>query len=298
MHASQQALLRLADGRNLDLRVSGPPNGPTLLSHPGTPDSNGQLRAMATAAHRLGLRLVTTSRPGYGESTPHKGYRVLDIVTDTEAVLDFLGVSRCLVLGWSGGGAYALACGARLAQRVAALTVIASAAPYPVDGLDWTADMSQGSIEALRLSLQGEAALRPFLETAREKWLQTTPARLKAEWSRGKPAAEQAVLTDEVAEEACASGQEALRLGVDGYVDDVLARLTPWGFAVTEVAVPTRLWHGTQDSAVPVAHGHWLAGWIPTVVAHFERGDGHLSIGYGHMDQILQELVAASTERL
>lgn len=297
MYDAQQALLRLADGRTLDLRVSGPPNGRILLFHSGTPDSHIQIRVMAAAAHRLGLRLVTTCRPGYGESTRQKGRSVADVADDTEALLNFLGVSRCLVLGWSGGGPPALACGARLAHRVAALTVIAGRAPYPADGLDWTAGMSQDSIERLGIILRGEAALRPYREAERVQSLQTSPAQLKAESSSGPPA-DQAVLTDEVAEEITASVQEALRFGADGWIDDALSGVKPWGFDVSEVAVPTRLWYGTEDRAVPLAHGQWLAARIPGAVARFEQGDGHISIGYSHMDQIVQELVAASSGRL
>jgi pimeloyl-ACP methyl ester carboxylesterase len=294
MDEAQQALLRLADGRTLDLRVSGPPDGRILLYHPGTPDSNHQLGAMAAAAHRLGLRLVSACRPGYGESTRQKGRSVADVAADTEALLNFLGVSRCLVLGWSGGGPPALACGARLAQRVAALAVIAGRAPYPAAGLDWTAGMD--SVEFLGTALRGEVGQRPRLQALRIQLLQTTPAQFKAEWSG--PPAEQAVLTDEVAEWATTSTQEALRHGADGWIDDTLAGVKPWGFDVSEVAVPTRLWYGTEDRVVPLAHGQWLAGRIPGAVAHFEHGDGHLSIGCGHMDEIVQELVAASSGRL
>jgi pimeloyl-ACP methyl ester carboxylesterase len=294
MYEAQQAFLRLADGRILDLRVSGPPNGRILLFHPGTPNSNMQSRDMAAAAHRLGLRLVSACRPGYGESTRQQGRSVADVAADTEALLNFLGASRCLVLGWSGGGPPALACGARLAHRVAAVSVIAGRAPYPAEGLDWTAGMA--SVPWLGIALRGEAALRPYREAARFQELQTSPAQVKAEWNG--PPADQAVLTDEVAEALTVSAHEALRHGADGWIDDTLAGVKPWGFDVSEVAVPTRLWYGTEDDAVPLAHGQWLAARIPGVVAHFEQGDGHLSIGYAHMDQIVQELVAASSGRL
>jgi pimeloyl-ACP methyl ester carboxylesterase len=72
----------------------------------------------------------------------------------------------------------------------------------------------------------------------------------------------------------------------------------PWGFDVGQVAVPTTLWHGTEDRLVPVTHGRWLAARIPGVVAHFEEGEGHASVAVKNLDRMLQELVTLSTGRL
>ena len=113
-----------------------------------------------------------------------------------------------------------------------------------------------------------------------------------------EPPADQAAFTEEVTEDFLANCQEALRVGADGNIDDKLAFVKPWGFEVGEVAVPTHLWHGTEDSVVPVMHGEWLAARIPGVVAHIENGEAHASIGTVNMDRILQELVDASAGRL
>lgn len=80
-------LITHADGRRLDVRVSGPDGGAVLLFQHGTPGSSHQLRSMQRAAAARGLRLVTYSRPGYGESDPAPGRTVVDAVSDAEAVL-------------------------------------------------------------------------------------------------------------------------------------------------------------------------------------------------------------------
>src|SRR5436190_280844 len=121
--------VRLPDGRLLDLRVSGPADGLPLVFHHGTPGAATPLRALERAAHARGLRLVTTSRPGYGGSSRQPRRAVVDVVADTAAVLANIGAERCLVAGWSGGGPHALACGARL-DAAAAVLVIAGVAPY------------------------------------------------------------------------------------------------------------------------------------------------------------------------
>src|SRR5262249_3066505 len=174
----RHTLLRLSDGRALDVLVSGPTAGPVLLFHQGTP--NNTPRTLVDAARTLGLRFVTTWRPGYGESTRRPGRSVVDVAADTEAVINLLGVGPCLVVGQSGGGPYALACAARLPSRVAALLVVSSPAPYGAEGLDFLAGMSQDNVEGYGVALQGEAADRPAAEAAREHLLSASAADLVA----------------------------------------------------------------------------------------------------------------------
>lgn len=297
MERSRQTQIQLSDGRALDLFEGGPPDGRVLLFHHGTPGSRLPFYAMVDAAERLGLRFVTASRPGYGDSTRAPGRSVVDVAADTAAVLDAVGAERCLIAGWSGGGPHALACAARLADRVDAALVIAGVAPYPAEGLDWMGQMGEDNIVEFGKALEGEAALRPYLEAAAVQLRQTTAADLVAAMSSLLPAADRATLTGGVGEDMVATFHEGLRIGVDGWVDDDLAFTKPWGFALAEVAVPTVLWQGTTDLMVPVSHGAWFAERIPGVVAHIEEGEGHLSVGIGHIDQILQELVAAADPR-
>ena len=60
----------------------------------------------------------------------------MDEVQDVKALLKHLGFEKCFVGGWSGGGAPALACAARLRGCLGAV-VIAAVAPHDAEGLDW-----------------------------------------------------------------------------------------------------------------------------------------------------------------
>lgn len=91
--------IRLPVGRGLDVRVSGTDEGVPLASHHGTPGAGTPTRALERAAHARGLRVVTTSRAGYGGSDRHAGRRVVDVVADVEAVLGAIGADRCLETG-------------------------------------------------------------------------------------------------------------------------------------------------------------------------------------------------------
>jgi pimeloyl-ACP methyl ester carboxylesterase len=285
--------ITLTDGRDLEVEVSGPDGAPVLVFHHGTPGGSEQMRAMARAAEARGLRLVTWSRPGYGASTRQAGRTVADVVADTAAVLDHLGAESCLVAGWSGGGPHALACGALLADRVRAVLCIAGVAPYAAEGLDFLAGMGADNIEEFGAALKGEDALRPWLDAERPEMVEMTADEVAVSLGNLVPAVDVAVLTGEFAEDLAAEFRQAVSVGVDGWLDDDLAFTRAWGFELADIAVPTYLWQGSDDLMVPFAHGEWLAERIPGVTAHLEQGEGHLSIGIGALDRMLDELAAS-----
>jgi len=286
--------VRLPDGRRLDLRVSGPAGGFPLVFHHGTPGAAIPVRALERAAHARGLRLVTTSRPGYGDSSRQPGRAVVDVAADTAAVLASIGAERCLVAGWSGGGPHALACGARLDAATAVL-VIAGLAPYGAEGLDWMSGMGAENVIEFSAAAGGEDELRPHLLAECEQLKDITAAELVSSMQTLLPNVDKAVLTGEFGEDLAASFREAVRTGVEGYLDDELAFTSPWGFGVDEISAPVMIWQGSADLMVPFSHGQWLASQLPSASAHLVQGEGHLSVGLGALDRMLDELVHAGS---
>jgi pimeloyl-ACP methyl ester carboxylesterase len=286
--------VRLPDGRRLDLRVSGPADGFPLVFHHGTPGAATPVRVLERAAHERGLRLVTASRPGYGDSSRQPGRVVADVVADTAAVLAAIGAERCLIGGWSGGGPHALACGARLGAAAAVL-VIAGVAPYEAEGLDWTAGMGEENIAEFSAAVHGEDELRSYLLQEREQLKDITAADVASSLETVLPDVDRAVLTGEFAEDMAAGFREALRIGAEGWLDDDLAFASPWGFGLEEISVPVMIWQGSDDLMVPFSHGQWLASHLPAASVHLQQGEGHLSIGLGALDRMFDELVAAES---
>jgi pimeloyl-ACP methyl ester carboxylesterase len=78
--------------------------------------------------------------------------------------------------------------------------------------------------------------------------------------------------------------RDALADGDDGWWDDWTAVLTPWGCDLTDIRVPVRLWHGTRDRAVPVAHGRWLAAHVPGIVADLPEDEDHTNVEHNHRE--------------
>jgi pimeloyl-ACP methyl ester carboxylesterase len=286
--------VQLPDGRRLDIRVSGPASGFPLVFHHGTPGAVTPFRALERAAHARGLRLVTTSRPGYGDSSRQPGRSVVNVAADTAAVLAAIGAERCLIAGWSGGGPHALACGARLGPAAAVL-VIAGVAPYGAEGLDWMSGMGEENVAEFSAAIQGEDVLRSYLRPQGEHLRDITAADIVSSLQTLLPDVDRAEVTGEFGEDMAASFRAAVRAGVDGWLDDDLAFASPWGFGLDEISVPTMIWQGTADLMVPFSHGQWLASRLPAARAHLEEGEGHLSVGLGALDRMLDELTEAGS---
>ena len=69
---------------------------------------------------------------------------------------------------------------------------------------------------------------------------------------------------------------ELAATGVAGWVDDDLAFVKPWGFAVDQIAVRVLVRYGATDVLVPPAHGEWLAANVPGCVVKVDGTAGHL----------------------
>ena len=284
--------LTLPDGRTIQTWISGPADGTPLVLHHGTPGSARPPRALERAVHARGLRYVALSRPGYATSTRRPGRSVVDVVDDTAAVLASLGADRAYVGGWSGGGPHALACAARLPQTIATL-VIAGVAPTGRSDIDFLAGMGQDNLDEFGAAFSGEQDLRAYLDTQRPELVGATAEQVVASMATLLPSVDRAVLTDEFGEDLAASFGDALQVSVDGWLDDDLAFVQEWGFALDEITSPVHVWQGDQDLMVPFAHGQWLAANVPGVTAHLLPGEGHLSITIGAIDRMLDGLVTS-----
>jgi len=280
----------LPDGRALEVAVSGPEGGLPLLWHHGTPGCCRQAQHLRRTTHQRGLRLVTYSRAGAGGSTRNIGRSVADVAADMEAVLDHLGADRCITGGGSGGGPHTLATGALLPERVLAVICVCGARPYG-DGKGFLDGMGQDNLDEFALALQGEDALRPYLEKQQAALAHADAGEVIAQLRSLLPPPDLAVLDGELGEDIAAGMRESVR-SIDGWIDDDLAFIRDWGFDPTSISVPTAIWQGTEDLMVPSHHAEALAEAMPQAVLHLEEGEGHLSISVAGFGRALDEALA------
>jgi pimeloyl-ACP methyl ester carboxylesterase len=269
--------VRLADGRNMAVKESGSPTGhPVFLMH-GTPGSRVGPLPRSFVLHGLGVRLITFDRPGYGESDRLQYRRVADVVPDVEAIADSLGIEEFAVLGRSGGGPHALACAAMLSDRVTRAAILVSLAPSDADGLDWLEGMSDSNVEEFVTASREPGKLTAALiRTAAE--IRVDPASHVTTLSPELPEADQRLMADSRLRDLLAQNYaEALRESADGWIDDSIAFVSPWGFHPGEIKVPVLVWHGQDDVFSPVSHSRWLAEQIPNADILIQPGAAHFA---------------------
>jgi pimeloyl-ACP methyl ester carboxylesterase len=258
--------LGLADGRTLHFYDTGPEDAGRLAVfwHHGTPNTGAPPEPLFAAAAEAGLRWVSYDRPAYGGSTPNPGRDIGSAAAEVAAIADALGLDRFAVMGHSGGGSRALACGALLSGRVTAVVCASGMAPFGAAGLDWYAGMYPGGAAGLRAAAAGRAAITA--ELAREEFdpEMFTPAdhaALAGPWA----------WLGQVA-------MAAIEAGPAGQIDDELANVGLWGFDPARVAAPVLFLHGEQDRIVPSSHSQWLARQCPSAQLRLLPGDGHVSV--------------------
>lgn len=279
------------DGRTIETLVGGDPDGRALLYHGGSPSAAAENRLLDDAARALGLRLVTYSRPGYGDSTPRPAAGVYaDDVVESAAVLDHLGIAEFVTLGWSGGGPRALACAALLPKRCRAATSLAGVAPIDAVGLDWFDGMAEENHEEYQAAEQGPAAYAAYLEENFMPILQATSAELRDAMGGLVTPVDKAAMTGDLLEWITRTFQRAGAQGVVGVRDDGLAATRPWGFDLAEIAVPVAVWQGREDAMVPYSHGAWLAAHVPGAQAHLFEDEGHISL-WERISEVLTDLM-------
>jgi len=244
---------------------------------------------MRSVIAEMELRVIAPDRPGYGLSDLKPERAIVDWADDVSALADHLNVARFAVLGISGGGPYAIACAAKLPERVSKMLLVCSMGPTD------NPESTQGMV-ALNRFLLGFARNTPWLAQRLAGFC------LRALWGTGDqvipeqiesclPLRDQQTLADhELRRLLTESSREGLRPGVKGAAWDGFLFSRPWGFDLRHIRLPVRLWHGEKDVVVPVSMGHFLANNIPGCKAQFYPDDGHFSLPFSRMREILAAL--------
>jgi pimeloyl-ACP methyl ester carboxylesterase len=284
---------RLRDGRILAFAEYGSPSGRAVIWCHGVPSSRveGDLIINGPLASAMGLRVIVPDRPGMGRSTHQRARQLRDWPDDVVELAALLGLERFSVLGSSGGGPYAIACGVKYPGRVRAVGLLGSVAPADAPGM--MRAMSGPLRLMFRLARFAPAILRTVYRL-NLRALERGGERAAERMARWAPEPDRVLLQrPEIRDGFTACFVEACREGTAGPALDVRLIAQPWGIDVTALRVPTFLWHGELDRNVPVMAGRHLASAVPNCRATFYPQEAHLSLPFNHQEEILRALATA-----
>jgi pimeloyl-ACP methyl ester carboxylesterase len=289
--------IRLREGRNLAVWSYGREDAfPVLYCH-GTPSAHGEWEMFGDDAllARHGLRIVAPDRPGMGESTFQPERRCSSWQSDVTVLAEALALDRFAVLGYSGGGAYAVATALALPGRVSAVALVA-----PV--IHASAEMTKG-LDPNGLRMKEMARTRPALARLMLALSMGFPARyahwfLRQQIRQSLPETDLAALfegdrLDRFFDTLC----DAFRQGAIGPTQEMGLMASPWDIDLAAPGMPVAIWQGEEDSfGARPAMARYIAEGLATGNLHLHP-DGHISILTRHVDEILSFLAPERKER-
>jgi pimeloyl-ACP methyl ester carboxylesterase len=279
--------IQLRDGRMLGYAEYGAPDGKPALYFHGLPGSRISWPPFDPhgAAARLGARIVAIDRPGMGRSDFKPGREILDWPDDVVELADQLKLDRFAMLGISGGGPYAAACAFKIPERLTSTAIVCGMGPTEApgckEGASWIFPGKSSVVRRLLLMLISLAVRK-------------NPERFVSQMNEAVSTPDKALLNNhpELSHKLVEDWREAFRSGISGTHQESALCARPWGFQLHDITAEVHLWHGKQDENVVCSVGRYVADAIPNCHATFVEDEGHFSIIYNHIEEILGVLIA------
>ena len=283
-------VFQLRDGRVLGYAEYGDPGGKPVFFFHGLPGSRRQRHPDDSIAIKLGARIITLDRPGYGFSDFQPGRTLLDWPDDVAQLADALHIAQFAAIGLSGGGPYLLSCAYKMPERLTSAIVISGMGPVDKP------EAMKGMMGSMRLglglarSVPWEFARLALEPTARIVRRNPTAAKKLVPLSAPK-ADKEAFARPDIQAIDHEDLVEAYRNGAQAAYWEVVTLASPWGFRLEDIDKKIYLWHGEEDTTIPIHMGRYVARSLPDCEPRFYLGEGHTLI-YHYWREILMVAVA------
>jgi pimeloyl-ACP methyl ester carboxylesterase len=285
-------MLTLPDGRRLAYNVYGPVEGHPVFYFHGAPSARieAEFFHLHEYAAALGIRLIAPDRPGLGWSDYQPRRTIADWPVDVMHLSEHLGIGKFNILGYSGGGPYALACAQMIPERLGAVSVVSCTAPHDVPGL--TGSINENSLQFMQMCVRRPRVAR-LMTRAMGFLARHFPWKMATQAISSLPEVDARVMSEpENGKGFARLVAEAARANGRGPQHDTALMVLPWPIDLSRIDYPIRIWHGELDRNAPIQMGRYLGSRLPQADPKFVSGEGHLSLMFRHGHQILSEMVA------
>lgn len=283
--AANERRVSVEPGRAVGFAEWGDPAGFPVFAHHGTPACRLAFDWTHDRARVLGVRILAPDRPGIGISDAST-FTPATVARDVAALATALSIERYGVLGWSGGGPFAIASAFVDPARVAGAVIASGVGDVARDGHLGSLNFIDRT--AYRLALRAPWALRPMFSAG--AWAMSRFPGLAMRTAEGELSPTDrrawAKVDSRAPRERMGFFLGAFARGSRGVVEDYRALARPFDFLPDDSRVPVHLWQGTDDRMVPMAHVTALTARIPWAKLHPVEGEGHCLL-YDRFEELL-----------
>lgn len=278
----------LRDERRLGFAEYGDASGKAVFHFNGSGGSRLEHPQDLSILTDLGVRLISTDRPGHGISDPQPGRELLDWPDDVGQLADHLGIDSFYLEGWSAGGPHALACAYKMPDRILAGALISGLAPpdrpNPYEGLPF-------AMKALMIIGRNVPPLVYLFRRMAYKTFQGEADKIGDRLTSSFPPADQKAIEESGSGDWLIENiKEGYRQGGVGPAQDDILINTSWGFKLQDIQTRIDVWQGELDKNVPLNQGEYQSELLPNSRLTVLSGQAHLYL-LTHWREVLEALV-------
>jgi len=279
----ETSYITLQNKRKLCYAQYGDPHGFPIFFFHGWPGSRLQGAGLHDVAAKAQVRLIAIDRPGFGCSDYYKKRTLLDWPADVAALADSLGIKKFSVLGNSGGGPYAAACGYSLYGRLHKVGICVGLSPTGIngvlEGMAWQSKFIWWAYHYV-----------PFLIKLNALGFKIQDKFFPRHISLAASVDQKMIEEDEpLYNRLVRNRKEAFRQGIKGVSQDVTIFTHDWGFKLKDIKAKMYLWYGAKDKNVSIKMAEVYEKRVKGAVLKIYPDVGHLVLA-SYADEILKEL--------
>lgn len=286
---------KLFNRRTISYEEYGDPKGKVFFYFHGWPASRLSGETLDRDARKLGIRIISPDRPGYGFSTDYNNRGLLDYPDDILKLKKSLAIGKFSVLGASGGAPYAIACAYKIPDHLELAVISSGLGPLKI----MSADTNTPFIYRIFIKTYRLWRWTTYLWLYLSRYLSNNfPTLYMQIISFNKPDYDKKILRDPfVANKFIQKTKESFRQGINGPWKDFNIYMSDWGFSLRDVKKKVTIYHAQGDKNAPVWMGRFYQTMLPNN-KYFEvsKDKGHFLL-QNFSPQILQAKPISSQRR-
>ncbi len=285
----------LNDKRKLGYSEYGIKDGYPIIYCHGSQSSRLEMHYDLSFAVNNKLRIISMDRPGHGDSDFNPNGSILSFANDTNQLIEKLGIKEFSVLGMSAGAPFAMGIANLLKQKTKKLGIVSGFAPI---NNETNKALSKEVSVLLKMAKSFPIFLKLMLKI-QHRQLKKNPKSALKNFLKIMSAPDQEILKNEsVMNIIERMFKEAFKNGSKGVYYEISKILVQdWKFQMSDIRIPTFIWHGSDDNNVPKEWAMMTNKEIQNSQLKIFPNEGHLII-FKNAEEIFTTLKKNEKEKI